>query len=68
MHSANQRRCALVDAVYDWARFNSVPRGYGWIRLHLEDATRLRETIRLRRRKPVSPRGSSRSAPAASVV
>ena len=27
MHSANKRRCALVDAVYDWARFNSVPRG-----------------------------------------
>ena len=22
----------LVDAVYDWSRFNSLPRGYGWIR------------------------------------
>lgn len=22
----------LVDAVYDWARFNSLPRAYGWIR------------------------------------
>jgi predicted transcriptional regulator of viral defense system len=21
----------LVDAVYDWSRFNSLPRGYGWI-------------------------------------
>ena len=23
---------ALLDAVYDWSRFNSLPRGYGWIR------------------------------------
>jgi len=22
----------LVDAVYDWSRFNGLPRGYGWIR------------------------------------
>lgn len=22
----------LVDAVYDWSRFNSLPRGFGWIR------------------------------------
>jgi predicted transcriptional regulator of viral defense system len=26
---------ALVDAVYDWARFNSLPRGYQWIRREL---------------------------------
>jgi hypothetical protein len=25
-----------VDAVYDWARFNSLPRGYRWIRGELE--------------------------------
>jgi predicted transcriptional regulator of viral defense system len=25
------RARALVDAVYDWARFNSLPRGFGWI-------------------------------------
>jgi predicted transcriptional regulator of viral defense system len=25
----------LVDAVYDWARFNSLPRGFGWIRQEL---------------------------------
>lgn len=25
----------LVDAVYDWARFNSLPRGYEWIREEL---------------------------------
>lgn len=25
----------LVDAVYDWSRFNSLPRGYGWIRREL---------------------------------
>jgi len=25
----------LVDAVYDWARFNSLPRAYAWIRIEL---------------------------------
>ena len=25
----------LVDAVYDWSRFNSLPRGYAWIRREL---------------------------------
>jgi hypothetical protein len=25
----------LVDAVYDWSRFNSLPRGYDWIRAEL---------------------------------
>lgn len=25
----------LVDAVYDWSRFNSLPRGFGWIRAEL---------------------------------
>ena len=30
------RARALVDAVYDWARFNSLPRGYRWIRAELE--------------------------------
>ena len=25
----------LVDAVYDWSRFNSLPRAYGWIRAEL---------------------------------
>ncbi len=29
------RARALVDAVYDWARFNSLPRGYDWIRREL---------------------------------
>jgi hypothetical protein len=23
---------SLVDAIYDWSRFNSLPQGYGWIR------------------------------------
>jgi len=27
----------LVDAVYDWARFNSLPRGYEWIRKELAE-------------------------------
>lgn len=30
------RARALVDAVYDWARFNSLPRGYGWVRRELD--------------------------------
>ena len=30
------RARALLDAVYDWARFNSLPRGYGWIRRELD--------------------------------
>jgi len=30
------RTRALVDAVYDWARFNSLPRGFGWVRRELE--------------------------------
>lgn len=30
------RARTLVDAVYDWARFNSLPRGYRWIRSALE--------------------------------
>ncbi len=25
----------LVDAVYDWSRFNSLPKGFGWIRTEL---------------------------------
>ena len=29
------RTRTLVDAVYDWSRFNSLPRGYGWIRREL---------------------------------
>jgi len=30
------RARALVDAVYDWARFNGLPRAYGWIRRELD--------------------------------
>ncbi len=28
---------SLMDAVYDWSRFNSLPRGYDWIRSELTD-------------------------------
>jgi predicted transcriptional regulator of viral defense system len=28
----SSRARALLDAVYDWSRFNSLPRAYGWIR------------------------------------
>jgi predicted transcriptional regulator of viral defense system len=31
----SSRARALVDAVYDWSRFNSLPRGYEWIRREL---------------------------------
>jgi predicted transcriptional regulator of viral defense system len=31
------RARALVDAVYDWARFNSLPRGFRWIRAELDE-------------------------------
>jgi predicted transcriptional regulator of viral defense system len=27
---------SLVDAVYDWSRFNGIPRGYEWIRQELK--------------------------------
>lgn len=30
------RTRALVDAVYDWSRFNGIPRGYEWIRRELK--------------------------------
>lgn len=30
------RARTLVDAVYDWSRFDSLPRGYGWIRQELQ--------------------------------
>jgi len=30
------RARTLVDAVYDWSRFNSIPRGYEWIRRELK--------------------------------
>jgi len=31
----SSRARSLVDAVYDWPRFNSLPRGYDWIRTEL---------------------------------
>lgn len=31
----SSRERTLVDAVYDWSRFNSLPRAYGWIREEL---------------------------------
>jgi predicted transcriptional regulator of viral defense system len=34
----SSRTRSLVDAVYDWSRFNSLPRGFGWIRDDLEEA------------------------------
>ena len=32
----SSRARALLDAVYDWSRFNSLPRAYGWIRKELK--------------------------------
>jgi predicted transcriptional regulator of viral defense system len=31
----------LMDAVYDWSRFNSLPRGYGWIKEEIENESEL---------------------------
>ena len=31
----------LMDAVYDWSRFNSLPRGYGWIKEKIENESEL---------------------------
>ncbi|MBA3572669.1 MAG: hypothetical protein H0W34_12040 [Pyrinomonadaceae bacterium] len=33
----SSRARSLVDAVYDWSRFNGVPRGYEWIRRELQE-------------------------------
>ena len=39
---------SLVDAVYDWSRFNSLPRGYDWIRVELgRDAALAEEIVRV---------------------
>ncbi len=32
----SSRARALVDAVYDWSRFDSLPRAYDWIRIELD--------------------------------
>lgn len=32
----SSRARTLLDAVYDWSRFNSLPRGYDWIRRELD--------------------------------
>jgi len=31
----------LMDAVYDWSRFNSLPRGYNWIRKEIKEDLKL---------------------------
>ena len=31
----SSRTRALIDAVYDWSRFNTLPRAYDWIRREL---------------------------------
>jgi predicted transcriptional regulator of viral defense system len=31
----------LMDAVYDWSRFNSLPRGYGWIKQEIKNEPKL---------------------------
>jgi predicted transcriptional regulator of viral defense system len=47
---------SLVDAVYDWSRFNGIPRGYQWIRQELKAgrvsaADLVRCTVALRRHR-----------------
>jgi len=42
---------SLVDAVYDWSRFNSLPQGYDWIRAELaKDPAVAREIVRVAQR------------------
>jgi predicted transcriptional regulator of viral defense system len=36
--SYSSRARSLVDAVYDWSRFNSLPRAFGWIRDDLAES------------------------------
>lgn len=37
---------SLVDAVYDWSRFNSLPRGYDWVRTELaRDSSMARQLV-----------------------
>jgi predicted transcriptional regulator of viral defense system len=39
---------SLVDAVYDWSRFDSLPRGYDWIRAEMaRDAAAAAEIVRV---------------------
>ena len=35
----------MVDAVYDWSRFNSLPQGFDWIRAELTDDPAMAEKI-----------------------
>lgn len=47
----SSRTRALVDAVYDWSRFGSLPRAYGWIRAEMADnRTSPADLIRVARR------------------
>jgi hypothetical protein len=32
----SSRARTLVDAVYDWSRFNTLPRAFGWVQAELE--------------------------------
>jgi len=38
--SYSSKARTLVDAVYDWSRFNSLPRGYNWIEAELKPASK----------------------------
>jgi len=41
----SSRARSLMDAVYDWSRFNSLPRGYDWIRAELAHDSGIAEEI-----------------------
>ncbi len=41
----SSRARSLVDAIYDWSRFGSLPRAYGWIREDLHRGRTAAETI-----------------------
>jgi len=47
----SSRNRALIDAVYDWSRFGSLPRAYGWIRAEITgDTASPQDLIRVARR------------------
>jgi predicted transcriptional regulator of viral defense system len=41
----SSRARTLMDAVYDWSRFNSLPRGYDWIRLEVKQDPKLAQDL-----------------------
>lgn len=39
------RARTLLDAIYDWSRYNTIPRAYGWVATNMKKETRLAEEL-----------------------